>query len=94
MSDFFTWTMLATFAGVSAATAIITQFVKGYLPKIPTQIVSYVIALVLLVLATAATGGAADWTYWAILPLDAVLVSLASNGTYAAVHRVTSSKEE
>lgn len=84
MSEFFRWSMLATYAGASIATTIITQYVKGLLEKIPTQIVSYIIALAVLLLATAATGGAGDWTGWAIVPLNAILVSLASNGTYDA----------
>lgn len=89
MNEFFTWTLLATFAGASAATAIITQFVKEALSKIPTQIVSYVIALVVLLVATAATGGVSDWTGWAIVPLNAILVSLAANGSFVAVTRIT-----
>jgi len=93
MNEFFTWGLLATFAGASAATAIITQFVKEPLAKIPTQIVSYVISLVILLLATAATGGTGDWTGWAIIPLNAVLVSLASNGTYSAIQRISDKNE-
>lgn len=92
MNEFFTWSFLATYAGASVATAVITQFVKEPLSKIPTQIVSYVIALVVLVLATAATGGATDWSSWAIIPFNAILVSLASNGTYSAVQRIKDDK--
>ena len=88
MNEFFTWTLLATFAGAVTATAILTQFVKDALSKVPTQIVSYIIALQILCVATAATGGATDWTGWAILPLNAVLVSLSANGTYSAVQRI------
>lgn len=87
MDEFFTWSMLASFAGAGVATAIITQFVKKPLAKIPTQIVSYAIALIILLLATAATGGAEDWTGWAIIPLNAVLVSLSSNGAFEAITR-------
>ena len=88
MSEFFTWSMLATFAGATTATAIITQFVKGALARVPTQLVSYGIALAVLLLATAATGAASGWGDWAILPLNAVLVSLASNGAFDAVKRM------
>ena len=93
MNEFFTWTLLATFAGAVTATTIFTQFIKETFSKIPTQIVSYAIALLVLVLATAATGGAADWTGWAILPLNAVLVSLSANGTYTAIQRATGNKK-
>jgi hypothetical protein len=92
MDHFFTWATLATFAGASAATAIITQFIKGWLAKIPTQVVSYGVALIVLLLATAATGGATDWTGWVIIPLNAILVSIAANGAFAAVVRTLDGK--
>ena len=85
MDQYFTWEMLATLAGASAATGILTQFTKGLLPKLPTQWLSYVIALIILLVATAATGGATDWTGWAIIPLNAVLVSFSANGAYDAL---------
>lgn len=89
MSDFFTWEILATFAGATTATAIITQFIKEGLKKIPTQIVSYVIALVILALATAVQSGTgAGWSVWALIPFNAVIVSLSANGAYAAVDRI------
>lgn len=87
MDNFFDWGMLGTFAGAAAATGIVTQAVKGVFQKIPTQIVSYVIAVVILGLATAATGGASDWTGWALVPLNAVVVSLSANGGFDAVKR-------
>lgn len=90
MDQFFSWEMLATLAGAAAATGILTQFLKGLLPKLPTQWLSYIIALVILLAATAATGGiGADWTVWAIVPLNAVIVSLAANGAFSAVQRAT-----
>lgn len=87
MDNFFDWGMLGTFAGAAAATGIVTQAVKGIFQKIPTQIVSYVIAVVILGLATADTGGASDWTGWALVPLNAVVVSLSANGGFDAVKR-------
>jgi len=92
MNEFFTWTFLATFAGAVTATTILTQFVKGALSKVPTQIVSYIIALVVLAVATAATGGAGDWAVWAIISLNAVLVSVASNRTFSVVQRIKGKK--
>ena len=88
MDNFFDWGMLGTFAGAAAATGIVTQAVKGVFQKIPTQIVSYVIAVVILGLATAATGGASDWTGWVLVPLNAVVVSLSANGGFEAIKRV------
>jgi len=91
MEHFFTWATLATFAGAATATAIITQYIKKPLAKIPTQLVSYAVALIVLLLATAATGGA-DWTGWVIVPLNAILVSIAANGGFAAVVRTLNGK--
>lgn len=88
MDDFFNWTMLGTFAGASAATGIITEAIKGVFQKIPTQLVSYIVAIIILTLATGATTGfAAEWSAWALVPLNAVLVSLAANGGYQALQR-------
>ena len=47
MDEFFSWQMLATFAGSTAATGILTQFLKNLIPKLPTQWLSYLLALVL-----------------------------------------------
>ena len=94
MDNFFDWTMLGSFAGAAAATGLVTQAVKGIFQKIPTQIVSYVIAVVILGLATAATGGASDWTGWALVPLNAVVVSLAANGGFDAVKRAAGGKSQ
>ncbi len=67
MDEFFSWQMLATFAGATAAT---------------------------LCAATAAIGDFTEWTSWAILPLNAALVSMASNGAFAAVKRAAEGKSK
>lgn len=89
MNEFFTWSSLATFAGCATATAVVTQFLKGAGPikNIATQWVSYGVALVLLFAATYFTGGLTASTA-ALIPFNAVLVSLAANGAYSAVTRV------
>lgn len=94
MDEFFSWQMLATFAGATAATGIVTQFFKNLFKKLPTQWLSYLLAVVILCAATAATKGFMDWTLWAIVPLNAVLVSMASNGAFSAVKRMTKGKEK
>lgn len=90
MNDFFTWEMLGTYAGCTAAVSIITQFTKGVpgIVKIPTQVVSYVIALVVMLCATGFTSGLTPDGIM-LTVFNAAVVSLASNGTYAAVTRVT-----
>lgn len=95
MNEFLTWETLATFAGCSLATGILTQFLKGVFKKLPTQWLSYIIAALLLFLATAAIGGFSQpWTVWAMIPLNAVVVSLSSNGAYEAAQRATKGKLE
>jgi fatty acid desaturase len=95
MNEFFTWETLATFAGCSLATGVLTQFFKEVFGKLPTQWLSYIIAAVLLFLATAATGGFSQaWTVWAMIPLNAAIVSLSANGAYEAANRIKNGKGE
>lgn len=91
MNDFFTWSFLASFAGCTTATAIITQFIKNLNPikKIATQWVSYFISLIILYIATYFTNGLTAQQV-AIIPFNAILIALASNGAYSAVNRVNS----
>lgn len=86
MNEFFTWTTLATYAGATLATSLITQLIKGlgFIDKIPTRITSYAIALVVLVAATFFTGGL-TLEAGALCVINAVVVSLAANGAYDAV---------
>lgn len=88
MNEFFTWTTLATYAGATLATSLITQLIKGlgFIDKIPTRITSYAIALVVLLAATFFTGGL-TLEAGALCVINAVVVSLASNGAYDAVAR-------
>ena len=88
MNEFFTWTTLATYAGATLATSLITQLIKGlgFIDKIPTRITSYAIALVVLVAATFFTGGL-TLEAGALCVINAVVVSLAANGAYDAIAR-------
>lgn len=91
MDEFFTWQTLATFAGASAAVAIITQFLKNVFKKLPTQWLSYIISVIILYAATYFSSGLTASSA-AIIPLNAILVSLAANGTYSAVTRIKNGK--
>ena len=86
MNDFFTWTILATYAGATLATTLVTQLLKGigFIDRIPTRIFSYVIALIILLVATFFTG-ALTWDTAALCVVNAVVVSLAANGAFDAV---------
>ena len=90
MNEFLTWEIITTIKGAAAATAIITQAIKRPTSKIPTQAVSYVVALVLLLVGTAAVGVAESWADWAIVPLNAAIVSLTANGAFTAIQRCLS----
>lgn len=89
MTEFFTWATLATSAGAVLLTGMITGGLKdfGFIKKIPTQIFSYVIALVVLLAANYFTGGLGVETA-GICFVNAVVVAFASNGGYEAVTRI------
>ena len=86
MNEFFTWAILATYAGATLATTLVTQLLKGigFIDRIPTRIFSYVIALIILLVATFFTG-ALTWDTAALCVVNAVVVSLAANGAFDAV---------
>ena len=93
MENLFTWDVLGTYAGAVAAVGVITQLVKGVpgIVKIPTQIVSYVIALVVMMCAAAFTTGLTASA--AVLTVfNAAVVSLAANGVYSAAVKMTGGK--
>ena len=83
MNEFFTWATLGTYAGCVLATSLITQFIKewSFLKPIPTRLVSYVIALLVL-LAANAIAGTLDLPAAGLCVVNAVVVSLAANGGY------------
>ena len=88
MNEYSAWTTLATYAGATLATSLITQLIKGlgFIDKIPTRITRYAIALVVLLAATFFTGGL-TLEAGALCVINAVVVSLAANGAYDAVAR-------
>jgi len=67
MQEFFTWAMLGTYAGAVVAVTLITQLVKEWLKTIPTRIVSYVIALAVLLLAAAFNGLQSAWEWFSAI---------------------------
>ena len=87
MNEFFTWNALATYAGATMATALIPQLFKGVgaLKRVPTRLFSFGVAYVVLTLAHIFTGGF-TWSCLALCAINAVVVSLASNGAFEAVH--------
>lgn len=86
MNDFFSWAMLATYSGAVLATGLITQFIKNFngISKLPTQLLSYLVAFVVLILATWFTDTLTVES--AVMCIfNAVVVAFASNGAYEAV---------
>ena len=95
-TDPFTWEQLATIAGCTLATLLIVQLLK--LPidkvwKIPTRIVVYVIALILLILATFFTSGITVESAL-LTAINAVIVALAAMGAYEVVFRKFDEKKK
>ena len=80
--------MLGSYAGAAAAVGVLTQITKDIpgISRIPTQLWSYLLALVTLMLAMAFTGGFSAGGA-VLAAFNAAIVSLAANGGYAAVSR-------
>lgn len=81
MENFLNWDILLTFSGCVAGTVLLTEWLKKLFDKLPAQLVSFVIATVILVVGHAAT----DTFAWAEAPLylvNAVAVSLSANGGF------------
>lgn len=86
MNELFTWPMLATYAGATLATSFLTQLLKGlpFLKNVSTRLVSYVLALVVLISSLLFTGTLTLQSGMLSL-INAAVISLASNGAFDAV---------
>lgn len=92
----FTWEYLATIAGATVATLLIVQLLK--LPidrvwKIPTRIVAYVFALIILEVATYFTVGI-DLNKGILAAVNAVIVALAAMGGYEMTFKKTDAAKQ
>lgn len=87
--NFFDWAYLGTFAGALAAVALITQMIKNLpgIKHVPTQLMSWILAVVVLLLAQL-FGGTLDAQNAVLCLFNGAMVSLAANGGYAALKRV------
>lgn len=95
----FTWEQLATIAGATLATLLIVQLLKLPLDKvwkIPTRIIAYVIALIIMIVATHFTIGL-TWSNAGLAAINAVIVALAAMGgyeiTFAKIENYRANKE-
>ena len=78
------WEQLATIGGAAMATMLIVQLLKLPLDKvwkIPTRIIVFVIAFVVLILATYFTQGL-TWNTALLTVINAVIVALTAMGGY------------
>ena len=93
--EFITWGILGTYAGAVSITAIITQFLKRLpgLKKLDTQLLSYIVALVILEASTIFSSGF-HWEVAALCLVNAIVVALASNGTYDILGNKTPAEKE
>lgn len=85
----FTWEYLATIAGATVATLLIVQLLKlplDHIWKIPTRIVAYIFALIILEVATYFTVGI-DLNKGILAAVNAVIVALAAMGGYEMTFR-------
>lgn len=80
----FDWAYLATIAGATAATLLIVQFTKLPLDRvwhIPTRVLVYIIALVIIIVATYFTAGLnAESVLLAVV--NAFIVAIGAYGAY------------
>ena len=79
-----TWEQLSTIGGAALATMLIVQLLKLPLDKvwkIPTRIIVFVIAFVVLILATYFTQGL-SWNTALLTVINAVIVALTAMGGY------------
>lgn len=83
-TQFVSWEFLATFTGAVAGTVVVTQFTKNlaekYL-KLPTQVWSFVIALIIILLASFFTG-TLNLSQAVLSVFNAVIISFAAKGGY------------
>lgn len=88
-NEFLTWDVLGSYAGSVLAVVLITQLTKElpHIAKIPTQIWSYVLAVVILI-ASHAFNGSLTFSNAALSLVNSVMVSLAANGGYSMITRI------
>lgn len=83
-TDPFTWEQLATIAGAALATMLIVQLLKLPLDKvwkIPTRIIVFLIAAVVMLLATYFTQGL-TWNTAMLTLMNAIVAALTAMGGY------------
>lgn len=87
MDSFVTWESLLTFGGCVAGTILVTEFVKKLFgERVPAQLVSFLIAGVILFVGHLATGTFV-WKEALLYLINAAAVSLSANGGFDAIKK-------
>lgn len=81
---FFSWEQLATYGGATVATMLFVQFTKELpgIKAIPTRLWAFLVAAVLMVLATIFTAPEISPSVILLTVINAVIVAMASCGEY------------
>ena len=91
MSEFITIESLITFGGAAAAAGAITELLKPLLKKLPFEIspriISFFAALIVLTVGFAFSGSK-DPADYVLCVVNAVFVSLSSNGGYDVIRAI------
>ena len=83
----YTWEALGSMAGATAATLMIVQFIKAPLDKvwhIPTRLLVYLVALVLMLTAQYFSGGL-NVESGVLAAVNAVMAALSAYGSYEVI---------
>lgn len=90
MTEFVNWATLATYGGALAMVLLLTQFTKDlvFVKNVPTQIWSFVLSFIVLLMAVSFTEGLTI-DLFAQTILNAVIISVAANGSFEALQRLT-----
>lgn len=86
--SFFTWEQLATYGGATVATMLFVQFTKELpgIKSLPTRLWAFIVAAVLMILATVFTAAEVTPAVILITVVNAVIVAMASCGEYDTLH--------
>lgn len=85
MDSFVTWESLLSYGGCVAGTILVTEFIKKLFgEKVPAQLVSFLIAAVILFVGHLATGTFV-WKEALLYLINAAAVSLSANGGFDAI---------
>jgi len=89
--NYFSWEYLATQAGAVIAVGLIVQITKewGFIKKIPTQLWSYILAVLVMIPAT--VFGTIEWSVstLTLIPFNAFIVAIGANGGFAVIQRLS-----